>query len=167
MQARKIASLEEHTREALQPRRQVPSDTPAGAQPLPTGSCAYLQVIVFPSSDTLPSTGNSPVGVAQCLPFCSDSSAVPIGTTPTSRRPSSLPRNTGRFGYSLQIQSRVRQVSTSTISIASLEERASYRLKLLRHFPATSRARRTPSLPGLTSSARRTRSASGSQIGGI
>src|SRR5712691_10661940 len=72
----------ERAREALQPRRQVPSDTPAGAQPSPTGSCAYLQVIVFPSSDTLPSTGNSPVGVAQCLPFCSDSSAVPIGTTP-------------------------------------------------------------------------------------
>src|SRR2546427_8313549 len=63
------------------------------------------------------------------------------------------------------MQSAVRQVSTSTISIASLEERASYRLKLLRHFPATSRARGTPSLRGLTSSARRTRSASGSKSG--
>src|SRR6266851_4186086 len=62
------------------------------------------------------------------------------------------------------MQSAVRQVSTSTISITSLEERASYRLKLLRHFPATSRAGGTP-LPGLTSSAWRTRSASGSKIG--
>src|SRR6266702_74664 len=63
------------------------------------------------------------------------------------------------------MQSAVRQVSTRTISIASLEERASYRLKLLRHFPATSRAGGTPFLPGLTSSAWRTRSASGSKIG--
>src|SRR2546425_12623433 len=63
------------------------------------------------------------------------------------------------------MQSAVRQVSTNTISIASLEERASYRLKLLRHLPATFRAGGAP-LPGLTSSAWRTRSASGSKIGG-
>src|SRR6266702_638389 len=42
------------------------------------------------------------------------------------------------------MQSAVRQVSTRTISITSFDERASYRLKLLRHFPATSRAGGTP-----------------------
>src|SRR5882672_6560061 len=149
-----------------QPRRQVPSEIDTGAQPSPTGSSARLQTIVFPSSDRLPSIGNSPAGVAQCRPPCSDSIALRIGTTPTSRPSSSLPRNTGRFGYSLRMQSGVRQVSTSTISIASLAERASYRLKLLRQLPDTSGPCGAPfSFPCLTSSARRTRSGEGSKAG--
>jgi hypothetical protein len=62
------------------------------------------------------------------------------------------------------MQSGVRQVSTSTISTASLEERASYQLKLLRHRPDTS-GPCGAAFPCLTSSARRTRSGHGSKIG--
>src|SRR5437879_4057418 len=91
-----------------------------------------------------------------------------MGTTPTSRLSSSLPRNTGRFGYSLRMQSGARQVSTSTISSASFDERASYRLKLLRQLPDTSGPCGAPfSFPRMTSSARRTRSGEGSKAGAV
>src|SRR5215471_655557 len=86
-----------------------------------------------------------------------------MGTTPTSRLPSSLPRKTARFGYSLRRQSGVRQVSTRSISTESFVAISWYQLKLLRHRPEIASG---PASSGLTSSARRTRSGRASKVGG-
>src|ERR1019366_7893576 len=129
-------------------RPPVPSDNKGARHPCRAGNSAFPQVIHWPSPESFPLMGNSPAGVKQRVLSCQDSTAAWISTTPISRPPSSLPRNTSRFGYVLRLQSAVAQVSTSTISIACADLRTSYELNALRHRAAKSgRVAKGVSLP--------------------